>query len=84
MAAKKKTSKKKKSFVLSDEELDKVSGGAGATASPAVRAIGVRAIQIKKGLPGGGIGAEPFQSDPQTPMRINRSTIPGAPGGHQM
>jgi hypothetical protein len=83
MAAKKKTSKKKKSFVLSDEELDKVSGGTGVT-GPAVRAIGVRAIQVQRGLPGGGIGAAPFQSDPQTPMRINRATIPGKPGGHQM
>lgn len=84
MAAKKK-SKKKKSFVLSDEELDKVSGGSGPAVSPTVR-VGVQGIQITKGLPGGGIGAEPYDNREgrPTPMRVNRATIPGAPGGSQM
>ena len=79
MAAKKKGKKKKKSFVLSDEELDKVSGGTGITTT--VRPIAVKTLVVSKSIGAGGISAEPFQSDPQTPMRINRATIPGVGGG---
>lgn len=79
--AKKSKAKKKKSFILSDEELDKVSGGSG-PAVPVAKKI--TQIAIQKGLPGGGISATPTGPCDGRPAPGRRSVFPGSGGGEQM
>jgi hypothetical protein len=80
--AKKSKTKKKKSFILSDEELDKVSGGSGPT-TPAVTKISRIGIAKAVSIPGG-INMEPAHPSPRpTPIRPNRDGLPGS-GGQQM